>query len=83
MLADKLIQVAMAEMGKKEISEAACVDSIPRYAREINREYINEQETPWCGIFLQWCAVKAGLKSCKDPNPYLWLKAGQPTACER
>lgn len=80
MLADKLIQVAIAELGEKDISEAAGENSLHRYAQEVGLEYINEQESPWCGIFLKWCAVKAGLKGCSDPNPYKWLKAGQPTA---
>ncbi|MFZ6000953.1 MAG: TIGR02594 family protein [Bacteroidota bacterium] len=74
---DKLIQIAVNELGQKEISGPAENPSIVRFAREGgNFAWKNEEETPWCSIFVNWCAKKAGLKSSGLASARSWLVVG-------
>jgi uncharacterized protein (TIGR02594 family) len=75
---DKLIQVAVNELGQKEISGPAENPSIVRYAREGGSfEWKNEEDTPWCSIFVNWCARKTGLKGSGLASARSWLAVGQ------
>jgi uncharacterized protein (TIGR02594 family) len=75
---DKLIQVAVNELGQKEISGPAENPTIVRYAQEGGSfEWKNEEDTPWCSIFVNWCAKKTGLKGSGLANARSWLVAGQ------
>jgi uncharacterized protein (TIGR02594 family) len=75
---DKLIQAAVNELGQKEISGPVENPSIVRYAKEGGQfEWINEEATPWCSIFVNWCAKKAGLKGSGRANARSWLIVGQ------
>jgi uncharacterized protein (TIGR02594 family) len=76
---DKLIQIAVNELGQKEIFGAAENPSIVRYAKEGGRfEWKNEEETPWCSIFVNWCAKQVGLKGSGLASARSWLVVGQP-----
>lgn len=75
---DKLIQVAVNELGQKEISGPAENQSIVRYAQEGGSfEWKSEEDTPWCSIFVNWCAKKTGLKGSGLASARSWLVAGQ------
>lgn len=75
---DKLIQTAVNELGQKEISGPDENPSIVRYAKEGGSfEWINEDDTPWCSIFVNWCAKKSGLKGSGLANARSWLIIGQ------
>ena len=75
---DKLIQVAVNELGQKEISGPAENPSIVRYAQEGGSfEWKNEEDTPWCSIFVNWCAKKNGLKGSGLASARSWLVVGQ------
>jgi len=76
---DKLIQAAVNELGQKEISGPEQNPSIVRYAKEGGVfDWISEENTPWCSIFANWCAKKAGLKGSGLASARSWLTAGQP-----
>lgn len=76
---DKLIQVAVNELGQKEILGPDQNPSIVRYAKEGGKfDWISEEETPWCSIFINWCAKQAGLKGSGLANARSWLVVGQP-----
>lgn len=78
---DKLLQVAVQELGQKEISGPEQNPSIERYAREGGSfEWLNDDLTPWCSIFVNWCAKQAGLKGSGRANARSWLLAGQPVS---
>lgn len=40
-------------------------------------EWINDDETPWCSIFLNWCAKKAGFERTGKANARSWLNVGR------
>jgi uncharacterized protein (TIGR02594 family) len=78
---DKLIQVAVQQLGQKEIAGPEQNPSIERYAREGGSfEWQNDDLTPWCSIFVNWCAKQAGLKGSGRANARSWLLAGQPVS---
>jgi len=74
---DKLIQIAIAELGEKDIAGSEHNQTIINYARQSGFEWVNDDETPWCSIFVNWVAQQCGLKSSKKANARSWLLIGQ------
>jgi uncharacterized protein (TIGR02594 family) len=74
---DKLIQIATQELGQKEISGDLHNQNIIDYAKESDFGWVNDDETPWCSIFVNWVAQKCGLKSSRQANARSWLLVGQ------
>lgn len=73
---DKLIKIALSELGQKEISGSTHNTAIVNYARQSGFTWINDDETPWCSIFANWCALQAGLKGSGKANARSWLLIG-------
>lgn len=74
---DNLIKTAIAELGEKEISGSAHNQNIIDYAQEAGFEWVNDDETPWCSIFVNWVAQKNHLSSSKKANARSWLLIGK------
>ncbi len=74
---DTLIKTAIAELGQKEVPGADHNAAIVRYAHESGFNWINDDETPWCSIFVNWCAKKVNLKGTGKADARSWLFAGQ------
>jgi uncharacterized protein (TIGR02594 family) len=74
---DTLIKTAIAELGQKEVPGADDNAAIVRYAHESGFNWINDDETPWCSIFVNWCAKKVNLKGTGKADARSWLFAGQ------
>lgn len=74
---DKFIQIAVNELGQKEITGSQDNPTIVRYAHEAGFTWVNDDETPWCSVFVNWCAKKAGLKGSGKLNARSWLTVGQ------
>ncbi len=75
----KLIKIATAELGVKEISGSSHNQTIVNYAKESGFDWVNDDETAWCSIFVNWVAMKCDLKSSKMANARSWLDVGTPT----
>lgn len=73
---DKLIQVATRELGISEISGENHNERILQYAREIGQNWINDDETPWCSVFMNWVAMKSGCKRSNSAAARSWLNVG-------
>jgi uncharacterized protein (TIGR02594 family) len=73
---DKLLKIAVAELGQKEISGSGNNPTIVKYAKEAGFSWVNDDETPWCSIFVNWVAMKAGLQRSKKANARSWLLTG-------
>ncbi len=73
---DKLLKTAIAELGQKEIRGPKHNPTIVRYAKEAGFPWINDDETPWCSIFMNWVARKSGLRTSKKQNARSWLLVG-------
>jgi len=74
---DKLFKIAVAELGQKEVQGSGHNPAIVNYAREAGFDWVNDDETPWCSIFVNWVAMKAGLARSKQANARSWLLVGQ------
>ena len=72
----KLLTLAMQELGVKEISGPEDNPTIVNYAKESGFDWVNDDETPWCSIFVNWCAKKADLKGTNKANARSWLTVG-------
>jgi uncharacterized protein (TIGR02594 family) len=72
----KLLQIAMSQIGTKEIKGREHNKTIVSYAHEIGLKWINDDETPWCAIFVNWCLKKAGLPYLKSALARDGIKLG-------
>lgn len=73
---DKLLKIAVAELGQKEISGPDDNPNIVNYAKEAGFAWVDDDETPWCSIFVNWVAKKAALKTSGKANARSWLLEG-------
>ncbi|MDX2196253.1 MAG: TIGR02594 family protein [Cytophagales bacterium] len=73
-----LLQIATTQLGVKEVPGASHNEQILKYSKEAGFSWINDDETPWCAIFVSWCAKKAGLAFSKQPSARSWLHQGMP-----
>ena len=73
---DKILKIAVPELGQKEITGPEHNRRIVDYAKEAGFEWINDDETPWCSIFINWVAKNAGLQYSKKLNARSWLLIG-------
>ena len=72
-----LIDTALSEYGVKEIVGTVHNPVIINYAKEIGMSWVATDETPWCSIFINWCAMKAGVQRSAKANARSWLVVGQ------
>ncbi len=68
-----VLEIATSQIGVKEISGEEDNQTIVAYAHESGFDWVNDDETPWCSIFANWCAMKAGLKGSEMANARSWL----------
>jgi uncharacterized protein (TIGR02594 family) len=75
----RLLEIATSQLGVKEISGPVDNVTIVHYAKQSGFEWVDDDETPWCSIFVNWVAMKAGLKRSKLANARSWMDVGTPT----
>ncbi len=72
-----IIQTATNELGILEVPGAAGhAPEILNYAREAGFNWVNDDETPWCSIFMNWVAMKTNYERTKRANARSWLNIG-------
>lgn len=74
----ELIEIAAAEIGVTETPGAAHTERILQYAQETGQTWVRDDETPWCSIFMNWVALKAGAQRSNRANARSWLNVGRP-----
>lgn len=74
----KIVQIATAEIGVKEIAGADHNERILQYADDISHTWIEDDETPWCSTFMNWVAMKAGAARSDSGSARSWLTVGTP-----
>lgn len=57
-----IVQVASSQIGIKEIAGDEDNQTIVDYSKEIGIKWINDDETSWCAVFVNWVLKKAGYK---------------------
>lgn len=73
---DQLIKIATRELGVSEISGNEHNERILQYAQDIGHSWITNDETPWCSIFMNWVAMKAGFETSNSGAARSWLNVG-------
>lgn len=80
----KMLAEALKLYGTAEVQGSKNNPEILHWAEllGLSRVY-NQDETPWCGLFVAYVALKAGKPVVKDPLwARNWIKWGEPTAPE-
>ncbi len=75
----KILQIAMAQLGVKEIKGREHTEQILNYSKEIGMSWVSEDETPWCSIFVNWVCKNAGAPMSKKANARSWVNVGTST----
>lgn len=77
-MANKLVEIALSQYGVKEIEGTKHNQTIVNYAKQSGFTWVNDDETPWCSIFMNWVAKQAGFERTKKANARSWLEIGEP-----
>ncbi len=75
-----LIKIAAAELGVGEIPGEEDNPRIVQYAQEAGFTTVDDDETAWCSIFMNWVAREAGLQRSSRANARSWLDVGRSVA---
>lgn len=73
---EKLLKIATGELGITEISGRTDNERILQYADETGQTWIDDDETPWCSVFMNWVALKAGSERSNSAAARSWLNVG-------
>lgn len=71
-----LLEIALSQYGLKEIPGEKDNPVIINFFAEIGHTWVQDDETAWCSAFINWCALKAGLKKSGKLNARSWLDFG-------
>jgi len=63
----KILVEAIKHLGVKEIVGSSHNPEIIRWARELNISWYTNDEIPWCGLFIAYCAKMAGVEVVDAP----------------
>ena len=75
---NKLLDVALTQYGVEEIVGGSHNPVILGYLDQIGFGFINDDETPWCSTFVNWCALLSGYERTGKLNARSWLEVGTP-----
>ena len=76
---NKLLEITLSQLGVKEIQGEQNNSTIINYAKEAGFLWVNDDETPWCSLFLNWCTQKANVQGSGKANARSWLQTGTST----
>ena len=75
----KILKAAISQLGVKEISGPQHNMTIVKYAHDIGAKWINDDETPWCAVFMNWVCKTAGYAYTSSALARSFEKYGNPT----
>ncbi len=75
----KISEIALSQVGIKEIVGKQHNKEVLKYFEEIGFDWIKDDETAWCSAFVNWVCMKAGLDRSKKLNARSWLSIGKIT----
>src|SRR3990172_9417892 len=73
------MQVAEAEMGVKEVPGSGDNPRIAEYLQstDIGAPYDENDETPWCSAFVNWCLEQVGIQGTRSAAAASWRLWGK------
>jgi len=74
-----VLKIAISQLGVKEIVGPQHNMTIVNYAKEIGAKWVNDDETPWCAIFMNWVLKRAGFKFTSSALARSFEKYSSPT----
>lgn len=76
-----LLGAALREYGITEVTGNVHNLRILQYSKELKLDWVKDDETAWCGIFMGYLHHKLGLKAPAQPAlARNWLSVGEPTS---
>ena len=75
----KLLALAFKELGVSEVAGAEHEARIIQYAQDSGFETINDDETPWCSIFINYCCKQLDYETTGKANARSWMHVGAKT----
>lgn len=72
-----ILKLAISELGTTEIKGDQHNSRIIEYAHQAGFNFINDDETPWCSIFINWLASKLNIEKSNKLDARSWLNIGQ------
>lgn len=79
----KHIEIALGEIGQKEIVGSAHNPRIVKYSTDIGNTWVTSDEVAWCSEFVNWCLLQAGIQGTKSAVAKSFLKWGEETKTPR
>lgn len=73
----KILDIALNEQGVSEVRGESHNPRIIQYAKDIGQSWVQDDETAWCSIFVNWCALKSGCEMSGKLNARSWLDVGE------
>jgi len=73
---EALLKIAFNELGTEAIAGDRHNPEILKYSKESGISGIESDEVPWCSIFVNWVAKKAGVQYSGKANARSWLNVG-------
>lgn len=71
------LKIAFAELGTSEQKGKNHNPRILAYANDIGMTWVNDDETPWCSIFVNWVCKQAKLPMSNAANARSWVAVGE------
>lgn len=73
------MKIALSEVGVKEVPGSGDNPRIVEYLKSttLGKPENQNDETPWCSAFVNWCVVQSGLRGTNSVWARSWLKWGR------
>ena len=69
----EMLDKALSQYGTREIIGEEDNPVILDYFKFIGHKWVKDDETAWCGAFINWCAKKSGLEHTGKLDARSWL----------
>jgi uncharacterized protein (TIGR02594 family) len=76
----KMLNKISTFYGLSEIEGKKHNDQIISFFHELGYNYINDDETPWCAAFINYCAKQIGAQYATGLRARNWMKCGKSSS---
>jgi uncharacterized protein (TIGR02594 family) len=72
----EMFDLALSKYGMREIPDLKHNQEIIDMFHEIGQTWVNDDETAWCSMFMNWLALRSGKERTGRLNARSWLSIG-------